>query len=61
MTLRAGTLDDTAWLVPVAHIFMRSAQAWDADAQQGSAVACFETTPDDFAPLVKAWRAGLEE
>jgi hypothetical protein len=27
-TVRAGTLDDTAWLLPVAHIFVRSAQPW---------------------------------
>ena len=28
MNLRAGTLDDTSWLVPVAHMFLRSAQGW---------------------------------
>lgn len=61
MTLRAGTLDDTSWLSPAAHIFMRSAQAWDAEAQQGAAIACFETMPNDFAPLVKAWRETLSE
>ena len=26
VNLRAGTLDDTLWLVPLAHYFMRSAQ-----------------------------------
>lgn len=25
VNLRAGTLDDTSWLVPVAHLFMKSA------------------------------------
>lgn len=61
MTLRAGTLDDTSWLVPAVHLFMRSAQAWDTTVQQASPVACFETVPDDFAPLVKAWRERLAE
>ena len=28
MNLRAGTLDDTGWLIPVAHLYTRSAQAW---------------------------------
>ena len=28
VSLRAGTLDDTSWLVPVAHFFTRSAQPW---------------------------------
>ena len=28
VNLRAGTLDDTSWLVPVAHMFMKSAQPW---------------------------------
>src|SRR5271170_5358260 len=28
VNLRAGTLDDTSWLVPAAHMFMRSAQSW---------------------------------
>jgi hypothetical protein len=26
--VRAGSLDDTSWLAPVAHFFMRSAQPW---------------------------------
>jgi hypothetical protein len=36
VNLRAGTLNDTKWLAPVAHLFMK---------------------PDDFRPLVQAWRA----
>ncbi|MFT4571444.1 MAG: hypothetical protein ACI8TX_002975 [Hyphomicrobiaceae bacterium] len=27
-SLRAGTFDDTSWVKPAAHIWMRSAQAW---------------------------------
>src|SRR5262245_21175230 len=32
VNIRAGTLDDTSWLVPVAHYFMRSAQPWERTA-----------------------------
>ena len=28
INIRAGTLDDTAWLTPIAHIYLRSAQPW---------------------------------
>jgi hypothetical protein len=54
MTVRAGTLDDTAWLVPVAHMFMRSAQPWVLPAANAE---CHETGPKDFRPLLLAWRA----
>jgi hypothetical protein len=47
-SVRAGTLDDTSWLRPTAHIWTRSKQPWvilpDGDQQ-------FETQPDDFAVL----------
>jgi hypothetical protein len=52
ITVRAGTLDDTSWLRPAAHLFMRSAQPWetiDGD--------CYETSPEDFRPLARAWQA----
>jgi hypothetical protein len=54
MSLRAGTLDDTKWLVPAAHMFMRSAQGWvrpTADAE------CHEIAPDDFGQAAAKWRA----
>ena len=54
MNLRAGTLDDTGWLVPVAHMFMKSAQPW---IQPAANAECHEVGPDDFRPLAKAWRA----
>jgi len=31
VTVRAGTLDDTSWVRPIAHIYLASAQAWEAD------------------------------
>jgi hypothetical protein len=54
MTLRAGTLDDTTWLVPIAHTYVRSAQPWVLPAPGAE---CHETGPDDFRPLAQAWRA----
>jgi hypothetical protein len=52
--LRAGTLDDTSWLVPAAHFFLRSAQTWVEPAAHAD---CFETQPADFSGLMLAWRA----
>lgn len=52
MTIRAGTLDDTSWLRPVAHFFMRSAQSWETI--EGD---CYDTAPDDFRPLAASWQA----
>jgi hypothetical protein len=54
MTLRAGTLDDTRWLVPIAHMYMRSAQPWMAPAANAE---CHESGPGDFRPLAQRWRA----
>jgi hypothetical protein len=54
--VRAGTLDDTSWLMPAAHIFVRSAQPWvrlpEAD--------CHATLAPDFPALAKAWQAGWD-
>jgi hypothetical protein len=54
VSLRAGTLDDTSWLVPVAHFFTRSAQPW---VQPASGAQCFETQPNGWGGLPPAWRA----
>jgi hypothetical protein len=47
-----GTLDDTSWLRPVAHVFMRSAQPWE----QISNVECFDTLPKDFWSFADKWQ-----
>jgi hypothetical protein len=54
VNVRAGTLDDTSWLVPVAHFFTRrtSAQSW---VQRVAGASCFETQPDGWAELLPAW------
>jgi hypothetical protein len=54
MNLRAGTLDDTTWLTPVAHMFLRSAQSWVHPADSAE---CFDIGPSDFRPLAERWRA----
>ena len=56
--VRAGTLDDTKWLVPVAHMFVRSAQPW---VQPVAVATCFETQPDGWGELLRAWRAAWPE
>jgi hypothetical protein len=48
IVVRAGTLDDTSWMAPIAHVFMRSAQPWE---QVSGDAECFETTPKDFRSL----------
>jgi hypothetical protein len=51
--LEPGTLDDTTWIRPVAHIWTRSAQPW-ISLPEG--VLRFETQPDDLMVLINAWR-----
>jgi hypothetical protein len=60
VNVRAGTLDDTSWLVPAAHFFTRgaSAQSW---VQPVAGVSCFDTQPDGLSGLMAAWRAAWPE
>jgi len=51
--LRPGTLDDTSWIVPVAHIWTRSRQPWVRLPEDAVA---FDTQPDDPMALVALWR-----
>ena len=57
--IKPGTLDDTSWLAPVAHFFVRSAQPWERFAEADA--ACFETGSADYAPLLSAWRRFLQQ
>ena len=54
MNLRAGTLDDTSWLTPLAHFYTGSAQAW---VQPATGAECHELQPADFSALMIRWRA----
>jgi hypothetical protein len=60
VNVRAGTLDDTSWLLPAAHFFTRaaSAQSW---VQPAARATCFETQPDGWDELLRAWRAAWPE
>jgi len=51
--VRPGTLDDTSWLRPVAHLWTRSAQPW-FEFPEG--VVRFATQPVDLMELVQLWR-----
>ncbi len=54
--LEPGTLDDTTWLRPVAHIWTRSAQGWLSIPEDSLR---FEKQPveDDYLELTRAWKA----
>jgi hypothetical protein len=54
MNLRAGTLDDTSWLKPIAHMFVQSAQTW---VKPADGAECFDEGASDFAALAQRWRA----
>ncbi len=54
VNLRAGTLDDTGWLTPIAHMFTNSAQPWMLPA---IGAECHEASPPDFRQLGEKWRA----
>jgi hypothetical protein len=53
IAVRAGTLDDTAWLRPIAHVHLGSAQAWERVPNNAE---CFEIMPADFWSLAEKWR-----
>jgi hypothetical protein len=53
VTIRAGTLDDTSWLRPIAHINLENAQAWE---RVPNNAVCFEAMPNDFSTLARNWR-----
>lgn len=54
ISIKAGSLDDTTALRPVAQIWLRSAQPWTAHAR--SEFRCFDTEPDDGNELARLWR-----
>jgi hypothetical protein len=53
VVFQPGTLDDTSWLRPVAHIWARSAQPWVTFAPDARV---YETQPAEFRELVDLWR-----
>jgi len=57
LNLQPGTLDDTSWFRPVAHIWTRSAQPWVTIPPN---TLRYEKQPEDPLPLVRAWRSRSE-
>lgn len=57
LVLRPGTLDDTSWLVPVGHIWTRSAQPWVRIPEDTIAVER-QPDPGQWAELARAWKSG---
>ena len=54
ISIKAGTLDDTSSLRPVAQIWLRSAQPWTAKPR--TEFRCYDEEPDDSAELARLWR-----
>lgn len=54
MNIKPGTLDDTRWLKPVAHVWTGSAQPWVA-IPEGALV--FPAQPPSHDPLIAAYAA----
>jgi len=51
--LKPGTLDDTSWVEPIAHVWTRSAQPW---VKFASDTVMYETQPEDLQELTRLWR-----
>lgn len=54
LSLRAGTFDDTSWVVPSGHIWTRSAQPWFGF---GADDIRWDAQPTDYVPLVQKFQA----
>jgi len=59
VNVRAGTLDQTRWLIPIAHMFRSSSQGWidpAAGVNPTLGVECHDAHIDDFRGLALKWR-----
>jgi hypothetical protein len=56
MNLRAGTLDDTSFMQPVAQFWVSSAQPWAVLPD----VLAFQEDPTDLAAVRAAWKAHIQ-
>lgn len=57
LNIKAGSLDDTSWLVPAAHIWTRSKQSW---MHIPTDVITYETQPDNYDKVEVQWKKMLE-
>ena len=53
--LEPGTLDDTSWIRPVGHIWMRSAQPW-ISIPDDSIVVETQPSEEETLAMVRAWK-----
>ena len=53
LSLRAGTFDDTSWVRPAGHIWLKSAQPWFEPAKDD--VTC-DVQPTDYSPYVEHFK-----
>jgi hypothetical protein len=53
VTLRPGTLEDTSWLTPIAHIWTVSKQPWVVIPQ---GVLQFDRGIEDYTEIVRLWK-----
>lgn len=53
LSIKAGTLNDTTWLQPIAHIWTKRAQSWIPLQQE--LYKCYEEEPDD-EELLHLWQ-----
>ncbi len=53
LNIKAGSLDDTKWLVPAGHIWTRSKQTWFNLPQNA---LTYEEQPDNYDKLSAKWR-----
>lgn len=53
-SLRAGTFDETGWVRPAGHIWMKSAQPWMQFAEDDLR---YDGQPSDYAPLIERFRS----
>ncbi len=54
LSLRAGTIDDTSWVVPTGHIWTKSAQPWFKFTADD--ILC-DAQPTDYVPFIEKFKA----
>ncbi|MEO0393022.1 MAG: GFA family protein [Pseudomonadota bacterium] len=52
VNIKAGTLDDTSWLMPIGHLWTQSAQAGFRPHPDD---ILYDRQPDDYEALIAAW------
>ncbi len=57
LNIKAGSLDDTSWLVPAGHIWTGSKQSW---VKIPPDVLSYEKQPKNYDALIKKWQEMME-